>query len=446
MGGGKLTLKHVLLSFVLFTAIALASCAGGSSGGSMDAENASLAVTMPATNTSRAVWGVSDLQMFTVTVASHHYKDSKTAGQGETVIFSSIPQGVYKITIIAKKTTGEVTAKGESTAVVSAGEKSDVTVMMHPLTCYTVSYYKNRTDNEPYLTQKVTEGYAAPRPESPVKAGNVFSGWYASADGGVTLSAAAYNFDSLVGEDIRLYAKWGCPEGFVLVEGNGSVVSLYVCDHEVTQGEYETYCTYGGGADKTPSDAYGAGTSYPAYFVSWYDALVYCNKRSIAEGVTPVYSKGGNVNPSAWGSIPNSETDMAWDGEIFVDTEADGYRLPTEVEWEYVARGGLTPQDASWRYSGSDDRDSVLWCKVNSSNKIHVVKSKAPNSIGIYDMSGNASEWCFDTYSGSAAYRVTRGGSWNSFEVYCKVSETNTRVPYCRDKETGFRVVRLAQE
>ena len=87
----------------------------------------------------------------------------------------------------------------------------------------------------------------------------------------------------------------------VFIEGR--TVELYVkwaCDHEVTQGEYGQYCSHGGSS----ISAYGAGNNYPVYNVSWYDALVYCNKRSIAEGLTPCYTINESVNPNNWGTVP----------------------------------------------------------------------------------------------------------------------------------------------
>ena len=112
---------------------------------------------------------------------------------------------------------------------------------------------------------------------------------------------------------------------------------FYIGKYEVTQGEYEKYCSYGDGEslfgffeDPSPSAMFGDGDQYPAYYVSWYDALVYCNKRSMAEGFTPCYSISDSTDPEKWGTVPASE-DATWDS-VICDWTANGYRLPTEAE------------------------------------------------------------------------------------------------------------------
>ena len=239
--------------------------------------------------------------------------------------------------------------------------------------------------------------------------------------------------------------KHSAPEDFVFVAGNGTVGDLYVCIHEVTQSEYEKYCSYG--AD-SPSDAYGVGPDYPAYYVSWYDALIYCNLRSMAEGLTPCYKINGSTNPADWGTRPSDALAVSEDpsGWRFVESNsnANGYRLPTEAEWVLAADDGHT-------YSGSDTLGDVAWYSGNSGDgggrtngKSHPVKTKAPNAKGIYDMSGNVSEYCWDRHGG-VAYgghdRVSHGGSWDRHSSLVSVSSRESSYATVRPKGSGFRVV-----
>ena len=218
--------------------------------------------------------------------------------------------------------------------------------------------------------------------------------------------------------------------------------------YEVTQSEWARFM---------PSYTYdyGEGDDYPVYNVTWYDILVYCNKRSIASGLTPCYSISGTTDPDLWGAVP-AVSDSVWNSAE-CDRMADGYRLPTESEWEYAARGGINWTD-NYRYSGGDAIDDYGWYIGNyiPGDFSHPAGDKTPNKLGLYDMSGNVFEWCWDRYGNYTSdsltdpsgpdvgdNRVMRGGYWNSDAGECRVSFRFSYLPESTpDYYGGFRIVR----
>ena len=124
------------------------------------------------------------------------------------------------------------------------------------------------------------------------------------------------------------------------------------------------------------------------------------------------------------------------------------YRLPTEEEWEYAARGGTKSQ--GYQYAGSNTLGDVAWYDKNADSKTHPVGSKSPNELGLHDMSGNVWEWCQDSWkpypgcSGNAkgGDRVIRGGSWGSDPQYCRVASRDGDSPTDRGSDLGFRLAR----
>ena len=169
-----------------------------------------------------------------------------------------------------------------------------------------------------------------------------------------------------------------------------------------------------------------------------------------------MYSILGSTDPADWGSVPSFEY-SPWDIAI-CNWDADGYRLPTEAEWEYAARGATNTPD--YLYSGSDDINEVAWYSHNSGNKTHHVGTKAANGIGIYDMSGNVWEWCWDWYISNyyesspqnnptgptdRCFKVLRGGSRFVDAAYCRVAVRHCDFPYGGRGNGGFRLCRTAQ-
>ena len=242
----------------------------------------------------------------------------------------------------------------------------------------------------------------------------------------------------------------------VFVSGrNLKIASFYMSDHEVTRGEYKTLM----GKDPSSASAYDkdgnrltgddAVKNNPVNYISWYDALVYCNTRSINEGLTPCYTIDGKTDPKDWGSVPSSNN-STWNAAT-CDFTADGYRLPTEAEWEWAARGG-----ENYTYAGSDDIDEVAWYTSNTNDTgTRDVKTKKKNAYGLYDMSGNVWEWCWDwdgsisgdtasTGPASGSYRCLRGGSWYYNANCAQVAYRDYGSPNGRHDDYGFRLVRNA--
>ena len=162
-------------------------------------------------------------------------------------------------------------------------------------------------------------------------------------------------------------------------------------------------------------------------------------------------------NPSNFtGNMQRPVEQVSWDDcQTFIyklnQLTGETFRLPTEAQWEYAARGGNKSKGSI--YSGSNEIDEVAWYWDNSSFTTHPVKTKAPNELGIYDMSGNVWEWCSDWYGdySSAAqtdptgpatgyYRVGRGGSWDNDATYCRVAFRGNSTPTNRFSHLGLRL------
>ena len=213
-----------------------------------------------------------------------------------------------------------------------------------------------------------------------------------------------------------------------------TVNSFYICSHEVTQLEYQIVM------GKNPSQF--KGDNRPVECVTWYDAVEYCNKRSLREGLTPCYSISENK-------------------EYKCDFEANGYRLPTEAEWEYAARGGI--KSKGYIYSGGNNVDDVAWFDKNIEDEdygeTHSVMSKNPNELGIYDMSGNVWEWCWDLYGFysyksqtnpvgalESPFRSLRGGAYDIVDKDCSVTiRENGAFPTLWHSSVGFRLARTVK-
>lgn len=209
---------------------------------------------------------------------------------------------------------------------------------------------------------------------------------------------------------------------------------------EVTQELYESVM------GENPSKFKGE-KNLPVESVSWVDAVAFCNKLSEKEGLKPCYSYKENTNAAQW-DLDNDEmsewSENKWkkfNKNFSCDTTANGYRLPTVAEWQWAAMGGQV-----FKCSGSDNLDEVGWYKDNSEEKTHPVAQKAPNGYGLYDMSGNVMEWCWDSRSNNGHLRYNCGGGWDYDAAGCEVGYRDYCLASYWYDYLGFRIVRSSSK
>jgi len=240
-----------------------------------------------------------------------------------------------------------------------------------------------------------------------------------------------------------------------------TVADFYIGRYDVTQKEWVE--VMGTNPSKFKGD------NLPVEMVSWYDSIEYCNKRSLKEGLRPYYNIDRRTRD------PNNRPDptfgdldaVKW--TVTVNAGANGYRLPTEAEWEYAAGGGQ--KSRSYTYSGSDNVDEVAWYWRNSGDKPlsgawnwplivqnhdrpRPVGAKKPNELGLYDMSGNVRQWCWVWHGDRVAHganpqgprggfsRVWKGGGWIGADFCCNPAYRGSLAANGKGPDQGLRVCR----
>ena len=372
-------------------------------------------------------------------------------------------------------------ATGKATNVsAQAGQTTFITIPMDE--AFTVTWELNNGSSQVF--EQIGKDDLIGGSPGLTRPGHTFGGWYKE----ITIDNRWDFAADTVTTDITLYAGWYIPPDMVTISGgtflmgsdDGSAIPPNTSTAEPNRSANETLHSvalsgYSMGRYEVTQDEYAAvmGTNPsgfntvingPVETVSWYDALVFCNRLSLLEGLSPVYSISSSIKPADWGAVPTSSSSL-WDAVIMVPG-ANGYRLPTEAEWEYACRAGTT---TAFNWGTDQIMDTQANFDASTSpyngsptgtfrNTTTAVGTFPPNS-GLYDMHGNVFEWCWDWYGNNyytaagaggpdpagpatGTYRMVRGGGWDGIGRYLRSAYRDFYYPYDSYNNIGFRVAR----
>lgn len=403
---------------------------------------------------------------------------------------------IITILILLVGCSTSTSSKNDDENIASIGNETDLPEQI--TVTYTIDFYKG---TEVLDSKEVVSGERVERPENPTDLENSrFVGWYETPN-----FTKRFIFSKAITNNMNLYARFinisyvpigeettveEIENSAVFISGRGiTIPSLYVCDHEVTQAEWSEYM-------KVPSGLAKTGDNYPIHKINWYECIMYCNLRSEAEGLVPAYYvtvDGEDVyDVATWMSLDEEHIDADENDKFFYKSNtysnfldamqcninANGYRIPTEAEWEFFARANneVTNKVSSngVTYATYDPVGDYAWYKDNTST-VHEVKEKinGGGTLGIYDILGNVSEMCFDRFdeidintpiTGANAFDengnnrrlkcVRRGGCYTNQEYSedsadsrkyptgCNVdTRGQPKTPYDKNNYGGLRVV-----